>query len=111
MGKYIELTTSNFEDTDKPVVVDFWASWCVSCKELEKITFADATVKETLNNGYVLLKVDVSANTPDDKELMKRFGVFGPPALIFFDKNGEELKNKRIVGYKNPKEFLEILNK
>lgn len=112
--QYIK-TSAELDDivktANKPVIVDFWASWCVSCKELEKITYADPTVKEALNNGYLLLKVDVSANTADDKELMKRFGVFGPPALIFFDKDGKLLESKRIVGYKNPKEFLEILNK
>ncbi|MCI0501258.1 MAG: protein-disulfide reductase DsbD [Epsilonproteobacteria bacterium] len=94
----------------KPILVDFWATWCVSCKELDNFTLSDPQVQEALK-GYTLLKVDVSANTQDDQEMMKRFNVFGPPALIFYDKDGKLLENKRIVGYKNPKEFLEILNK
>ncbi len=94
----------------KPVLIDFWATWCVSCKELDNFTLSDPQVQEALK-GYTLLKVDVSANTKEDQEMMKKFNVFGPPALIFYDKNGVLLQNKRIVGYKNAKEFLEILNK
>ncbi len=97
-------------NTTKPIMLDYWASWCVSCKELETITYADPKVQEFLKS-YTLLKVDVTQNTKDDQELMKRFNIYGPPALVFFDKNGKQEKSKMIVGYKNPKEFLDIVNK
>ncbi|MBD3840496.1 MAG: protein-disulfide reductase DsbD [Campylobacterales bacterium] len=93
--------------SSKPVMVDFWATWCVSCKELDNITFKDPKVLKLLE-GYTLVKVDVTNNTQDDKELMKMFDLFGPPALIFYE-NGVENKQKRIIGYKNPQEFLEIV--
>ena len=93
----------------KPVMLDFWATWCVSCKELDNITFKDAIVKAELSK-YQLVKVAVTKNTQDDKALMKKFNLFGPPALIFY-KNGKEELNKRIIGYKNPNEFMEIVNK
>lgn len=98
------------QNTTKPIMIDFWASWCVSCKELDNLTLSDANVKKALE-GYTLLKIDVSNNTKDDIELMKRFNVFGPPALMFFDNNGTLIPSKRVVGYKNPQDFLEILNK
>ena len=95
--------------SSKPVMVDFWATWCVSCKELDNITFKDSEVKSELAK-YQLVKVDVTKNTQDDKELMKKFNLFGPPALIFY-KDGKEELNKRIIGYKNPKEFMENVNR
>jgi len=95
------------KSSDKPVMVDFWATWCVSCKELDNITFKDPTVIKELSK-YKLVKIDVTKNTADDKALMKKFNLFGPPALIFYE-NGNEIKKKRIVGYKSPTEFLEIV--
>ena len=96
--------------SSKPVILDFWATWCVSCKELDEITFKDDDVIKRLQN-FTLLKVDVTQNSDDDKAIQKRFGVVGPPALIFWDENKQEVKSAKIVGYKNPKEFLEILDK
>ncbi|QOG12552.1 protein-disulfide reductase DsbD [Arcobacter sp. FWKO B] len=91
----------------KPVMIKFTASWCVSCKELENITLKDMEVIAKLK-GYDLYKVDISDNTKNDKELLEYFGLFGPPALLFFN-NATEEKGKRIIGYKSPKEFLEIV--
>ncbi len=92
----------------KPVMLDFYASWCVSCKELENITFKDERVIQILER-FTLLKADVTNNTQEDKALQKRFNVFGPPALIFFDENKQEMKQAQIIGYKNADEFLEIV--
>ncbi|MDX4025353.1 protein-disulfide reductase DsbD [Aliarcobacter skirrowii] len=96
--------------SSKPIMLDFWATWCVSCKELDEITFKNDEVIKRLQN-FTLLKVDVTQNSDDDKAIQKRFGVVGPPALIFWDENKQEVKSAKIVGYKNPKEFLEILDK
>jgi thiol:disulfide interchange protein DsbD len=107
--KTVQQLEQAVENSDKPIMVDYWATWCVSCKELDNITFKDEAVLKELEN-YKLLKVDVTDNTKDDKELMKKFNIFGPPALIFY-KDGIEQKQKRIIGYKNPKEFLQVINK
>ena len=96
--------------SNKPVMLDFYADWCVSCKELEQITFKDEAVIQKLQ-GFTLLKADVTQNSDEDKALQKQFGVVGPPALIFWDKNNNEIKAAQIVGYKNPKDFLDIVNK
>ena len=94
----------------KPVMLDFYADWCISCKELEGITFKDPAVLAKLNE-FTLIKADVTKNTDDDKAMQKRFGVVGPPALIFWDKQNNEIKSSQIVGYKNPQDFLDIVNK
>ena len=98
------------ELSSKPVMVDFYADWCVSCKELEGITFKDERVISKLNQ-FTLLKADVTDNTADDKAMQAKFGVVGPPALIFWDTNNQEVKAARIIGYKNPDDFLNIVNK
>jgi thiol:disulfide interchange protein DsbD len=95
--------------SSKPIMIDFWATWCVSCKELDNITFKDKKVIEQLKK-FQLVKVDVTKNTLEDKELMKKFNLFGPPALIFYEK-GKEVLKKRIIGYKNAEEFMENLRK
>jgi thiol:disulfide interchange protein DsbD len=93
----------------KPVLIDFWATWCVSCTEFDKITFVDKEVKKELSK-YLLVKVDVTKNSDNDKALLKRFNLFGPPAMIIFE-NGKEIKHKRVIGFLEPKEFLEAINK
>ncbi len=92
----------------RPVMLDFYADWCVSCKEMERFTFSDAAVRAQLA-GYTLLQADVTANSADDKALLARFGLFGPPGIIFFDAAGQEIKSVRIVGFQNAATFLKTL--
>lgn len=91
------------------VMLDFYADWCVSCKELERFTFTDPRVQARLKD-VVLLKADVTANRPEDKELLKRFTLFGPPGIIFFDKEGREVPY-RVIGFEPPDKFLASLDK
>ena len=92
----------------QPVMLDFYADWCVSCKEMERFTFADARVQQALS-GWLLLQADVTANTDEDKALLARFKLFGPPGIIFFDPRGEELVNTRVVGFQDAETFLQTL--
>ena len=92
----------------KTVMLDFYADWCTSCKEMEKYTFSDEKVKTALNNT-ILLQADVTENNDNDQALLKRFGLFGPPGIIFFDKSGAEIKT-RVIGYKNADDFIQTLN-
>jgi len=93
--------------TGQPIMLDFYADWCISCKEMEQFTFSDAQVQAALS-GVTLLKADVTANDDIDKELMKRFGIVGPPAILFFE-NGSEQKAQRVVGFKNAEDFTQII--
>ena len=94
----------------KPVMLDFYADWCVSCKEMERFTFADPQVAARMKQ-IVLLKADVTANTADDAALLKRFGLFGPPGIIFFDAGGRELVDLRVVGFQPAETFLPTLER
>jgi thiol:disulfide interchange protein DsbD len=93
----------------KPVMLDFYADWCVSCKEMEHFTFSDERVKKQLD-GMLLLQVDVTANTAEHKALLKRYSLFGPPGIIFFDAQGREIKGLRVIGYQNAERFLKTLS-
>ena len=94
----------------RPVMLDFYADWCVSCKEMERFTFTDPAVQKKLA-GAVLLKADVTANDDDDRALLKRFSLFGPPGTIFFDAGGKEIRGARLIGYQNSRGFVETLAK
>lgn len=94
----------------KTVMLDFYADWCTSCKEMEKYTFTDATVQAALGNT-VLLRADVTRNDALDQELMKHFGIFGPPTIAFYDATGAEQQNYRVVGYMKAGDFAALLRK
>ncbi|HEY2020701.1 protein-disulfide reductase DsbD [Paraburkholderia sp.] len=92
----------------QPAMLDFYADWCVSCKEMEKFTFSDPRVQAKLKQMN-LLRADVTANNTNDQALLKRFGLFGPPGIIFFDQSGKEVL--RVVGYESPDKFLRTLDR
>ncbi|SAL01640.1 protein-disulfide reductase [Caballeronia fortuita] len=92
----------------RPAMLDFYADWCVSCKEMEKLTFSDARVQARLAQ-LNLLRADVTANNVNDQILLKRFKLFGPPGIIFFDAQGNEVA--RVVGYESADTFLKSLEK
>lgn len=92
-----------------PVMLDFYADWCVSCKEMERFTFSDEQVKTRMNQ-FVLLKADVTANNDADKALLKRFSLFGPPGIIFFDREGREVKGLRVIGFTPANRFTPVLD-
>ncbi len=92
----------------KPAMLDFYADWCVSCKEMEKYTFSVADVQQDLA-GYVLLKADVTANNEADQALLKRFGVYGPPTTAFFGGHGRECRAFRLVGFVAASDFRDHL--
>lgn len=97
------------QGTTKPVMLDFYADWCVACKELEEYTFSDPRVRQALKD-VMLLQADVTGNSAEDLELLKHFGLFGPPGIIFFE-NGQESQHLRVIGFQDADEFLVTLNK
>jgi thioredoxin:protein disulfide reductase len=104
-----ELDAVLAQSAGKTVMLDFYADWCVSCIEMEKLTFSDKRVQSQFAN-MVLLQADVTANNADDKELLKRFKLFGPPGIIFYDKQGREIQGGRVIGYQNADKFLNSLS-
>lgn len=104
-----ELDEIIAQSHDKYIMVDFYADWCISCKEMERFTFSDERVQAKLKD-VVLLQVDVTHGTPDDAALLKRFKLFGPPGILFLDRNGTEIPNIKIIGYLNKDDFLAVLN-
>lgn len=94
----------------KAVMLDFYADWCVSCKEMEALTFSDPAVQQALE-GVVLLQADVTPNDNKDKELYKHFGIIGPPSIMFFDSQGTERRNYRVVGYMTADQFSQHIKR
>ena len=94
----------------KRVMLDFYADWCVACKELEEFTFTDSAVKRALAN-VVLIQADVTNNSPEEIALLNRFKLFGPPGIIFFNKAGNEIAPLKVIGYQPPEDFIKVLNK
>ena len=92
----------------QPVLLDFYADWCVTCKEMELLTFSDERVKTALSN-YQLIQVDVTKNTSEHRLILKKYELFGPPAIVFFDAQGIENQSKRVIGFMKPDRFLERL--
>ena len=100
---------ARLKGTRGPVMLDFYADWCVSCKEMERDTFADPRVRARLD-GFTLLQADVTANSDDDKALLARFGLFGPPGILFFNPRGEEIKGLRVVGFQDAAPFAAVVD-
>lgn len=104
-----ELDTALAQST-RPVMLDFYADWCVSCKEMEAFTFTQPNVAQRMDQ-LLLLQADVTANNPEDRALLKRFKLFGPPGIIFFDQGGRERKDVRVVGFQEANRFAANLDR
>jgi thiol:disulfide interchange protein DsbD len=98
------------KEQQKLVLLDFYADWCISCKEMEINTFANPEVNQELQQ-FILLQVDVTKNSPENQVLLKRFGLFGPPGILIFDLNSVEQKDQRVIGYMPPERFVDRLKK
>ena len=105
----LEAELENAKESGQTVMLDFYADWCISCKEMDAYTFTDANVQRALSNT-LLLQTDVTKNDSLDKELLKHFGLFGPPAIIFYNSNGDEQRNSRVVGFMNAEKFTAQIN-
>ena len=103
-----QLTKAKQEQ--KIVLLDFYADWCISCKEMEVNTFTNTEVSKELKQ-FALLQADVTANSTENQALLKRFGLYGPPGILFFDQSSGEQKDQRVIGYMPPQRFLEQLRR
>ncbi|MBL8470580.1 MAG: protein-disulfide reductase DsbD [Rhodocyclaceae bacterium] len=106
----VEELEQRLASTDRPVMLDFYADWCVSCKEMERFTFADPKVAGRMANMLVL-QADVTANNAQDRALLRRFALFGPPGIVFFDRGGREIGDLRVVGFQDAAQFSAVLDR
>lgn len=104
----LDAQLTKAREEKKFVLLDFYADWCISCKEMEVNTFANPEVSKELKQ-FLLLQADVTANSPENQALLKRFGLFGPPGILIFNQHSEELKDQRVIGYVPPQRFIERL--
>jgi thiol:disulfide interchange protein DsbD len=93
---------------NKFVMLDFYADWCISCKEMEVNTFANSELSKQLK-PLVLVQADVTANSPENQALLKKFGLYGPPGILFFNPESAEQKDQRVIGYMAPQRFIDRL--
>ncbi|MBI2508960.1 MAG: protein-disulfide reductase DsbD [Betaproteobacteria bacterium] len=105
----VELDARIQAAAGRPVMLDFYADWCVSCKEMERYTFRDEQVRARLNE-MTLLQADVTANNAGHVALLKRFRLFGPPGIIFFDRSGREIQGLRVIGFQSADKFARVLD-
>jgi len=106
----IELDDAVRAATGRPVLFDFYADWCVTCKEMEHFTFTDPQVRSRLDR-MLMLQVDVTANLDEHKALLRRFGLFGPPGIVFFDQHGKEIQNLHVIGFQSAQDFSSTLDR
>lgn len=97
------------QSAGRPVMLDFYADWCVSCKEMERFTFSRPEVQARLEQA-LLLQADVTANSKEERELLRRFGLFGPPGIVFFDAEGREITGTRVIGFQDAERFARSLS-
>ncbi len=104
----LDEALSQAKQRRQPVLLDFYADWCVTCKEMELLTFSDEKVKAALST-YQLIQVDVTKNTAEHQRILKQYALFGPPAILFYDASGEEKVTKRVIGFMKAERFIERL--
>ena len=106
----LEARIAQASANHQPVMLDFYADWCISCKEMEAYTFTDPKVKQALA-GFVLLQADVTKDSDDDKALLAKFNLIGPPAILFFGTNNQENTAHRVIGYQDTETFIKTLQR
>jgi thioredoxin:protein disulfide reductase len=104
----LEAKIKQANASHRPVMLDFYADWCISCKEMEAYTFTDGSVKQALAN-FVLLQADVTENSDDDKALLAKFNLVGPPAILFFNGSEQESSALRVIGYQDAATFIKTV--
>lgn len=104
----LEEALAGAKKNHQTVMLDFYADWCISCKEMDAFTFSDHQVQQALSD-MLLLQIDVTANNDNDREFLKQFSLIGPPAILFFDEQAKELIQHRVIGYMPSHDFLNNL--
>ncbi|MDR1349454.1 MAG: protein-disulfide reductase DsbD [Zoogloeaceae bacterium] len=108
--KTLKELETRLQNAGQPALLDFYADWCVACKEMERFTFSDAQV-QSLMRKFIRLQADVTANNAEDKALLQRFNLYGPPGILFFDATGAEIAGVRVTGFQAAEPFAQNLQR